>query len=74
MSEWTLPLEIRSLPVAQRIDLMEQIWTSVVEEQQTFELTEAQQRELDRRIAAHRDDPGRGTPWEIVRKRLLGEE
>lgn len=73
MTDSTLPPEIRSLPVAQRIDLVEQIWDSIVEDEQAFELTDAQQAELDRRIASHHESPDRGTPWEEVRKRLSGE-
>lgn len=69
----TLPPEIRSLPIAQRIDLVEQIWNSIVEDERAFELTPAQQAELDRRIAAHDAAPDRGKPWEDVKRQLLGE-
>lgn len=73
MTDSTLPPEIRSLPVAQRIDLVEQIWDSIVEDEHAFELTDSQKAELDRRIASHKESPGRGTPWEDVKKQLLGE-
>lgn len=73
MSQSSLPPEIRSLPVPERIYLVEQIWDSIVEDEQAFELTESQKAELDRRMAAHEASPSRGKPWEDVRKRLLGE-
>jgi putative addiction module component (TIGR02574 family) len=73
MPDLTLPPEIRSLPIAQRIDLVEQIWNSIVEDERAFELTPAQQAELDRRIAAHDAAPERGKPWEDVKRRLLGD-
>ena len=73
MSASPLPPEIRSLPVAERVNLVEQIWDSIVEDEQEFELTDAQKAELDRRVAAHDADPDRGDPWEVVKKRLHGE-
>jgi putative addiction module component (TIGR02574 family) len=73
MSQFPLPPEIRSLPVPERLDLVEQIWDSIVEDQEQFELSDAQKAELDRRLAAHEADPNRGAPWEVVKKRILGE-
>jgi len=73
MTDSTLPPEIRSLPVAQRLDLVEQIWNSIVDDQHAFELTALQRAELERRIALHEESPDRGIPWEDVKKRLLGE-
>ena len=73
MAQSSLPPEIRSLPVAERIYLLEQIWDSIVEDEQAFDLTDAQRSELDRRMAAHEASPQRGSPWEEVKKRLLGE-
>lgn len=73
MTQFPLPPEIRSLPVPYRLDLVEQIWDSIAEDQEQFELTDEQKAELDRRIAAHEADPNRGVPWEVVKKRILGE-
>ncbi len=68
-----LPLDILRLTIPQRVQLVEQIWDTIAEEEQNFELTAAQKQELDDRIAAHRAAPDRGTPWEDVKKELLGE-
>jgi len=68
-----LPSEIRSLPISERVHLVEQIWDSIAEDEQVFELTDSQKAELERRIAAHEASPDRGISWEEVRKRLLGE-
>lgn len=73
MAQSPLPPEIRSLPVPERVHLVEQIWESVVEDEQDFQLTDAQKAELDRRIAAHDEAPSGGQPWADVRRRLLGE-
>lgn len=70
MSSSSLPPDIRQLPVSDRLDLVEQIWDSIAEDQEQFQLTEAQKAELDRRLAARKASPDRGRPWEEVKKRL----
>jgi putative addiction module component (TIGR02574 family) len=74
MTDSTLPPEIRLLPVAERLNLVEQIWDSIVEDEHASELTEAQKAELGRRVALHDESPNRGIPWEDVRNRLSGEQ
>lgn len=73
MIQSSLPSEIRSLPIPERVHLVEKIWESIVEDEQVFPLTDSQKAELDRRIAAHEASPSRGKPWEEVRDRLLGK-
>jgi putative addiction module component (TIGR02574 family) len=70
MTQFPLPPEIRSLPVPERLDLVEQIWDSIVEDQEQFELSDAQKAELDRRLAAHKASPESGSTWEEVEERL----
>ena len=62
--------EIRALSVEDRIELAEAIWESVEEDQDDFELTDAQKREIDRRLALYEANPDDVIPWETVRKRL----
>jgi putative addiction module component (TIGR02574 family) len=73
MSSSSLPSDIRQLPIQLRLQLVEQIWDSIAEDEKQFRLTEVQTAELDRRLAAHDADPGRGSSWDDVKKRLLGE-
>jgi putative addiction module component (TIGR02574 family) len=73
MSQSQLLSEILVLPIAQRLDLVEQIWDSIYEVQERFELTDAQKAELDRRLAERAASPGRGVPWPELKARLLGE-
>ena len=61
MSQSQLLLEIRVLPVDQRLDLVEQIWDSICEDQSQFELTDAQKADLDRRLASHAESAGSGS-------------
>jgi putative addiction module component (TIGR02574 family) len=70
MIQFPLPPEIRSLPVSDRLDLVEQIWDSIAEDQEQLELSEEHKAELDRRLAAHEADPESGSTWEEVEQRL----
>ena len=72
MSTASLPPEIRDLPVAQKIDLVERIWDSIVEDGE-FTLSEPQKAELDRRLSARAAEPNRGKSWDDVKARLLGD-
>jgi putative addiction module component (TIGR02574 family) len=60
-----------SLPVPDRVKLVEDIWDSIAEEPKEFPLTGAQKRELDRRIEAMRKNPGRALAWNEARRRIL---
>ena len=73
MSGFSLPPEIRTLPVAQRLVLVEEIWNSIAEDEASFELSDAHKTELDRRLQKHEADPERGVLWKEVKQRLLGD-
>ena len=73
MTQLALPPEIRGLPVSKRVALVEQIWESIVEDESDFELTDAQKAELDRRLALRNSPEARGSDWEDVKQRILGE-
>ncbi len=66
MSERTA--EYVRLSVAERLDLISEIWESVVSEGHPLPLTEAQRSELDRRLAAHEVSPANVVDWEIVKR------
>jgi putative addiction module component (TIGR02574 family) len=61
--------ELLQLSPEERLDLAEELWDSLAEEELP-PLTEAQKRELDRRMAEHEKNPQRAAPWEEVRARL----
>jgi putative addiction module component (TIGR02574 family) len=73
MAQSSLPPEIRQLPVSDRLDLVERIWDSIIEDERQFQLTDAQKTELDRRLAAREASPHRAASWESVKAKLLGE-
>ena len=65
-------LGIDRLPLEERLALVQEIWDTIVAEQPPL-LTEAQRKELDRRIAEDDADPDGGIPWEQVQAELLEE-
>lgn len=62
--------EITALSVDDRLELVEAIWDSIAAEPEELELTEAQKRELERRLAAHDESP-ESIPWDEVRAAAL---
>ena len=61
---------IQQLSVAERIQLVEDIWDSIATAPETLGLTENQQRELDNRLEAHQQNPNLGASWTDVKARL----
>lgn len=62
--------DILSLSIAERIELIGDIWDSIAEVPEAISLTDAQKAEIDRRLDAHREDPTAGSPWSVVRERI----
>lgn len=65
-----LPEEIRKLPVEDRLCLVEDIWESIRDDADATPLTPAKREELERRLAAHRADPGAGDDLATVLARI----
>lgn len=55
---------IENLSVAQRIQLVGDIWDSTAEVPEATPLTDEQKAELDRRLDGYRRDPSAGETWE----------
>jgi putative addiction module component (TIGR02574 family) len=64
--------EILRLSVAERLQLVKDLWASIEEEQDVAPLTEAQRTELKRRLAQYARDPSGTLTWAEVRKRAGG--
>ena len=65
-----LKLEISELSIAERIQLAEDLWDSILDSQDELSLSEAQKQELDRRLEQYQRDPTAGSTWEEVKQRL----
>ena len=58
------------LSVAERIQLVEDIWDSISGTPEVASLTDEQKAELDRRLESYRLNPNEGSPWDAVRERI----
>jgi len=64
---------ILQLPAAERVEIAQRIWESVVEHPEAVRLSAEQREELERRWLAFEQTPDDGEPWEDVEKSLLAE-
>ncbi|MGE3913835.1 MAG: addiction module protein [Chloroflexota bacterium] len=66
--------DILKLSVAERLELIDTIWNSIDTDSEDLPLTEAQRREIDRRLAQYAANPPQLSSWEEVRARIEAEE
>ncbi|SMP40049.1 putative addiction module component, TIGR02574 family [Desulfonatronum zhilinae] len=63
-------LELRQMPVDQRIRLVENIWDSIAADQHLIEMTDAQRELLNIRLDAFESDFDYGTDAQTVMERI----
>ncbi|MFM7180766.1 MAG: addiction module protein [Verrucomicrobiales bacterium] len=63
--------KLRSLPVAERLELVEDLWDSIAGESNSVGLSAAHLAELDRRLDRIEESPSEGTSWTTLRERIL---
>ncbi|MBN9492035.1 addiction module protein [bacterium] len=63
--------DYRDLSVAERIELVTEIWESIADEEPALELSEDEHAEIQGRIAEYRANPDIGMPWPQLRDELL---
>lgn len=63
---------ILELSVAERIQIVEEIWDSIAADKVEFPLTDDIREELDRRMSAYETNPDDGVSWEALKGRLNG--
>jgi putative addiction module component (TIGR02574 family) len=73
MSPTLKSLGLDRLSVAERILLVEELWDSIADEAEQLPLTEAQEQDLQRRLAAYKANPKAGSSWEEVKARLQAQ-
>jgi len=66
--------EIRKLPLPERLQLVGEIWNSILEDPSLLPVSEELARELEVRLEAHRDDPDSSKPWDSVDREIFGAE
>ena len=62
--------EILELSVAERIQLVQDIWDTIAALPESLELSDVQKEEIDRRLDKLRVDPESGVSWEKLRERI----
>jgi len=66
-----LTKQAKNLSISDRIRLVEEIWDTIAEENEAFELSEAQKLELDRRLDLALNNPGQGRTWEEIKAEFM---
>lgn len=63
--------ELLQLPPAERLQLVEAIWDSLVEVPEAVPINDEIREELDRRLAAYYENPASARPWAEIKQELL---
>lgn len=66
----TLLEEIQQLDIAERLQLVEDLWDSVATRTSNFPITEAQKAELDRRLAERASNKPSGVSLDQIAQKL----
>jgi putative addiction module component (TIGR02574 family) len=61
------------LSVADRIQLVAEIWDSIGEVPEKIELTDSTRQLLRKRLEEHKANPSAASPWHLVRQRILSK-
>jgi putative addiction module component (TIGR02574 family) len=70
MESTTISAEAKKLSIPERILLVEEVWNSIVEDQEKLPLTNAQREELNERIVDYKSSPQKGCSWDEVKHRI----
>ncbi len=58
------------LPAAERLELIEELWDSIEDDDPALELTPEHRADLGKRVAEADANPTGGSPWEEARERI----
>jgi putative addiction module component (TIGR02574 family) len=63
--------QIMPLTVAERLQLIEEIWNSISSNDSEIVLTSAQQQEIDRRLESCSDVKNQGKSWQEIKQKFI---
>lgn len=63
-------MDIKSLPIMEKIQLVGDIWDSIAQDAGQLPVTKSQRDEIDQRLERYEVDPLPGSSWSVVRKRI----
>lgn len=64
-------VDLAQLSLAERIQLVEDLWDTIAATPEAIPVTDAQKAELDRRLARYQSSPADGRSWAEVKAALL---
>jgi putative addiction module component (TIGR02574 family) len=62
--------QIMPLTVAERLQLIEEIWNSISHDESEIALTSAQQEEIERRLESYTDIKNQGKSWQEIKQKM----
>jgi putative addiction module component (TIGR02574 family) len=62
--------EIFQLSVAEKIQIVEDIWDSISNAPENLPLSDAEKLELDKRLESYKQNPNEGIEWETLKRNL----
>ena len=62
------------LTISERIQLVEDIWDTIIAKAASVELTEEEKKIIDARLEKYHQNPELGSPWEDVYKRIVDRQ
>jgi len=65
--------EILQLSVAERVQIVEDIWDSIGKNPEELPVSEAEKLRLDKRLEDYQHNPNEGIEWETLKKNLSPE-
>lgn len=71
MNKKLLSEQISSLTIPEKLQLIADVWDSIVVNADQVPLTDSQKQELDRRLAFYQDIEKQGSSWEEVKQRIM---
>ena len=63
--------QIMPLTVAERLQLIEEIWNSISNDESEIALTSAQQEEIERRLASYTDSKNQSKSWQEIKQKFV---
>jgi putative addiction module component (TIGR02574 family) len=63
--------QIMPLTVAERLQLIEEIWNSISNDESEIALTSAQQEEIERRLASYTDIKNQSKSWQEIKQKFV---
>lgn len=66
--------EILQLSVAERVQIVEDIWDSISKNPEELSLSEVEKVELDKRLENYKRNPNEGIEWETLKRNLSKNE